>query len=223
MPGVALAQAQSCRIPLQRVPLIAERPADEVAKPGRVTGYTLALSWSPQYCRSNADPDSEQCSGRNGRFGFILHGLWPEGEGRDALNWCGGRTMIAPEVVRAQFCTMPSTRLIAHEWAKHGSCAAHDPGDYFAASRKLFAAIRLPDMDALSRRPLTAGDFKRRLAALNPAIPLAAIVVKNDRDDGWLDEVRICLNRALFPEVCPRDRDRGAPDRAALRIWRGPR
>ncbi len=37
--------------------------------------YVLALSWSPEYCSSNNDP--QQCSiGR--RLGFVLHGLWPQ-------------------------------------------------------------------------------------------------------------------------------------------------
>ena len=59
-------------------------------------------------------------------------------------------------------CTTPSARLLAHEWAKHGSCMAAQPARYFARERQLWSAIRWPDFDRLSRkRGLTAGDVRR--------------------------------------------------------------
>ena len=217
------AMAQSCLIPERLDPLVADRPANEIARPGIVAGYTLALSWSPEYCRSNPTEGSEQCGGPN-KFGFILHGLWPEGpSGGAPPRWCRASTTIDRDVFRAQFCTMPSSRLMAHQWAKHGSCATRDPGDYFAASRKLFASVRTPDMNALSRRPLDVGGFKRILSAFNPSIQPSHMVVVTDRRGDWFEELRLCLSRAMRPQPCARDRPRGAPDGAKLKIWRGER
>ena len=82
VPGVARAQAYQCRVPHGPVSV----PAIERDGPVRqvpVTGYTLALTWAPEYCRFRQEraADRRQCSGRSGRFGFVVHGLWPEGRG----------------------------------------------------------------------------------------------------------------------------------------------
>jgi ribonuclease T2 len=211
----AIGQENSCRIPAQlRVP-DARKPYDEQARPVPVRGYTLVLSWSPQFCRTHSD--DVQCDPGNGGFGFIIHGLWPEGEGSEAPTWCSAAP-LTPDVVRAQFCAMPSPRLIAHEWAKHGSCATSNPAQYFAASRKLFGAVRFPDMNALSRRQIDVGAFKQLMATLNPAISTSSMVV--EINGGWLQELRICLNVKLRPEACPRSRAYGARNNSRLRIWR---
>lgn len=218
-PAAALAQAQSCRVPDHiDIPSV-ERPADEPVRGGVVQGYTLALSWSPEYCHDHPDDTGEQCNVASGRFGFILHGLWPEGTGSAYPQWCPTSQQLTVAVVRAQFCVTPSTRLIAHEWAKHGSCASRDPADYFAAGRKLFANVRIPDMDALSRRSIDVGNFKRVIAANNPAIMPSALTLSTNRQ-GWLTEMHICLDKAMRPQPCPRDWGHGAPDGTAVKIWR---
>ncbi len=218
------AQAQAapdqCRLPARIDMPAVHQPAKEPSRSVPVAGYTLALSWSPQFCRSH--PDDGQCDRRNGAFGFILHGLWPEGAGNNYPQWCVPATAPIPEAVaRDQFCTQPSPKLMAHEWAKHGTCATSNPADYFAASRKLFASIRLPDMNALSGRPIDVGGFKRLMSAANPRVMPSAMVVSTDRDGDWLREIRICLTKAMLPEPCPRGRSGGAPDGTALKIWRG--
>jgi ribonuclease T2 len=218
-PAIAAAQEQSCRIPDRLQPAPAAQPGNEQPRSAPVQGYTLALSWSPQYCRSR--PDDGQCDAANGNFGFILHGLWPEGAGNAYPQWCAATQPLPEKIVREQFCTQPSPRLMAHEWAKHGTCATSNPADYFAASRKLFAGVRFPDMDALSRRPVDVGGFKRLISAANPRIMPSAITVSTDRKGDWLREVRICLNKAMLPEPCPRGRSGGAPDGVPLKVWRG--
>jgi ribonuclease T2 len=221
-PATSLAQENACRIPSKLVLPTVRKPNNDQSRTAAVTGYTLALSWSPQYCRGR--PDDGQCDPGLGRFGFILHGLWPEGAGRNYPQWCASVPAPIPaDVARAQFCTQPSTRLMAHEWAKHGTCATLNPADYFAASRKLFAGVRFPDMMALSRRQIDVGGFKRLMSAANPRIMPSAISVSTDRDGDWLREVYVCLTRAMRPEPCPRGRSPGAPDGTPLKIWRGGR
>jgi ribonuclease T2 len=218
--GQAQAAPNLCRLPARIDVPDVQQPAKELSRTVPVAGYTLALSWSPQFCRSH--PDDGQCDRRNGDFGFILHGLWPEGTGSNYPQWCAASPAPIPEAVaRDQFCTQPSAKLMAHEWAKHGTCATSSPADYFAASRKLFDSVRFPDMNALSRRPLDVGGFKRLMSAANPRIMPSAITVSSDRKGDWLREVRICLSKAMLPEPCPRGRSGGAPDGAALKIWRG--
>ncbi len=198
-----------------------QRPFDEPVRPGPVAGYTLALSWSPAFCAHHPDsrPDDGQCDVATGRFGFIVHGLWPEGAGRSYPQWCAPAPPIPDSVARAQFCATPSPRLIAHEWAKHGVCATDDPERYFGAARRIFEALRFPDMAKLGGRRITVARFKQLFAAANPSFPAPTLAIENS--SGLLHEVRICLSVALVGTPCPPQR-RGAADQAQIVIWRGP-
>ena len=77
MPCLAQAQAFQCSLPAD---VTVPRIAPEEPRRLPVTGYTLALSWAPEFCRFRADEKrhARQCSGREGRFGFTVHSLWPE-------------------------------------------------------------------------------------------------------------------------------------------------
>ena len=218
-PGAALAQAYQCALPADRiaVPPIARGP--EVR--ARVTGYTLAASWSPEYCRARGRSTSEarQCSGRAGRFGMVLHGLWPEGTGRSP-QWCASARQPSAAELRPMLCTTPSARLLAHEWAKHGSCMAAQPARYFARERQLWSAIRWPDFDRLSRkRGLTAGDVRRAIAEANPRWKPGDIGIElNPR--GWLEGARLCYGLDYRPRRC-RAGQLGPADAIKVSIWRG--
>ena len=219
-PAAAMAQAYQCRVPAT---LPAARPAtpDAPAQRSPITGYTLALSWSPEFCRGRErnPQDRLQCSGTAGRFGFVVHGLWPEGAGR-APQWCRTVPPPPPAVVRGQLCRTPSTNLLSHEWAKHGSCMARDAAGYFRVANILSDAMRYPEMDPLSRdRALTAGKLREALAAANPGRPANSFgLLVNER--GWLREIRVCLNRRFRPARCAA-RQYGPRDAATLKIWRG--
>jgi ribonuclease T2 len=69
LPATAHAQAYQCR-----APQVASVPPITPDAPRRilpVTGYTLALSWSPEFCKPRKDQRSHavQCSGTNGICG----------------------------------------------------------------------------------------------------------------------------------------------------------
>jgi ribonuclease T2 len=124
-------------------------------------------------------------------------------------------------VIKRMICSTPSAQLIQHEWAKHGTCTGLSPADYFGKSDRLYAQLRYPDMDRLSRRPLSVGEFKTAFAAANPAVSPTAIRVTTKRG-GWLDELWLCLDKGLKFERCKAGTG-GAPDNATLKIWRGHR
>jgi ribonuclease T2 len=218
LPAIAQAEVPQCRLP----PQVAAPALPQPDGPRRVlaiTGYTLALSWSPEFCRNRArDPRAAyQCGGKLGRFGFILHGLWPEAEPGNWPQWCPAAPLAA-ETVRRNLCMTPSPDLVAHEWAKHGACMARTPEGYFKAGAALLRALRYPDMMRLSRRPgLTAGDLRAAFRAATPFLPAASIRVKANAR-GWLEEVHLCYANDFMPAVCA---DRGADDGAGLKIWRG--
>ena len=223
LPTATYAQAQQCKIP-DALPV----PERENPPPGEVvnlrgTQNLLSLSWSPQFCRTAGDrPQNRyQCSGEAGKFGFILHGLWPDVPGRRDPAWCGPAKPLPRTLVRQHFCMTPSPDLLQHEWAKHGTCATSDPDKYFKAASLLYGALNFPDMDYLSRRRITVATLMGAFASQNPGVAPNMVSVKTT-PDGWLQEVRLCLNASMRPQRCAPE-DRGTKATRFLKIWRGAR
>jgi ribonuclease T2 len=219
LPGIANAQAYQCRAPqVARVPAITPDGPRRVLP---VTGYTLALSWSPEFCKTRVADRSHavQCGGANGSFGLVVHGLWPE-SGQSWPQWCEARAALTPAQVRGGMCLMPSERLIARQWAKHGSCMVKRPAQYLKVIAILRGGLRLPDYDRISRENgLTAGRIRSAFADANPGWREEAIGVKlNER--GWLEEIRLCYAKTFHPARCTPSRW-GAKDAAPAKIWRG--
>jgi ribonuclease T2 len=215
----ARAQAPQCAIP----PAL-KAPRSENPPPGSqrilpLSGFVLAVSWSPQFCKKRGKDDKfdSQCDAET-PFGFILHGLWPDAEGQGEPRWCRKVPALSKALVRQNFCSTPSPQLQQREWAKHGSCITRDPAAYFASANRLFASIKAPDMNALSRAPLDVRGFTAAIVAANPGLPADAVRIDLS-DIGWLEEVRICYSTDYRPRACPRDIS-GAGDGAKVRIWR---
>jgi ribonuclease T2 len=221
-PSVAQSQSYQCRAPSILQPTPAERkPASEPRRVRPIIGYTLALSWSPEFCRIRKDSarHKTQCSGDDGSFAFILHGLWPDAQGSTYPQWCRATKALSPAITKRNFCMMPSTRLMAREWAKHGSCMAKRPDTYFRVSRIMFNAVQYPNMDRLSRKPLSAGQFRDAFAAVNNGLQPDMMRLKvNQR--GWLQEVRLCLGKSFKPRRCPAAMQSIKSNRP-IKIWRG--
>jgi len=224
LPAIASAQAYQCAVPAR-----VERPrpdlptADQPQRLLPIGSYTLAITWAPQYCHEHArDASAAMECGSGNRFGFTLHGLWPDGVGRDWPQYCRAAPLLPPPVIRANLCATPSAQLLQHEWAKHGTCMPGlNPADYFRRSTGLYRKLRYPDMDALSRQPLTAGRFAEAMAAANPGLEASMLRVTANKQ-GWLDELWLCLDTSFHYERC-RAGSGGLPADASLRIWRGPR
>jgi len=220
LPPAAQAQAYQCRAPaIRSVPAIApDGPRLEMP----LTGYTLALSWSPEFCRPREGQRGHrfQCSGERGTFGLVVHGLWPQGARGRWPQWCASGPKPTPAEIRAQMCVMPSARLAARQWAKHGSCMARRPATYFRVTRILFGGLRIPDYDRISGEDgLTAGRIRDAFAQANRGWSPADVGVKlNER--GWLEEIRLCYDGDFRPARCDARRF-GAGNAASARIWRG--
>jgi ribonuclease T2 len=224
VPAQAHAQALSCAVP-REVP----RPSPDLPddrQPVRrlpIGSYTLAISWSPEYCRTARDRAASrfQCGGGS-RFGFTLHGLWPDGVGKEWPQYCRPTAILPRATIRRNLCATPSAQLLQHEWAKHGTCMAGSTADrYFARSTAMYRALRFPDMDALSRRPaLTVGALAEEVARANPGMRASMMRVTTTRQ-GWLDEIWLCADTRFRYRACPAHQG-GAASSERLRIWRGP-
>ena len=223
-PLPALAQAYQCAIPTRLPALRPDLP--DAKQPKRllpIGGYTLAISWSPEYCRGHAGEAGSafQCGGGN-RFGFVLHGLWPDGEGKDWPQYCAPTSLLPEPVVRGALCATPSPQLLQHEWAKHGTCMPGlQPADYFRRSNAMYRKLHFPPMDMLSRRPLTAGRLAAAFARENPGMPARGMRVTTSKN-GWLDEVWICLDKRFRYRPCPAHQG-GVTTTTRVKVWRGAR
>ena len=221
VPSVARAQAYQCAVP-SRV----ERPRSERATPEQprrllpIGGYTLAITWAPQYCHGHADDAGArfQC-GAGSRFGFTLHGLWPDGIGAVWPQYCRATGLLPTPLIRRNLCATPSAQLQQHEWAKHGTCMGGQPAAYFARSTGLYRRLRYPNMDSLSRTTLTAGRLASLMAAANPGLGADMMRITANRQ-GWLDEIWLCLDKRFGYARCPAHQG-GLPERAVVKIWRG--
>lgn len=225
VPTAVSAQAYSCAVP--DASALSVRPDLASAKePQRllpIGHYTLAISWSPQYCRGpeKAVRSRFQCGGAN-RFGFVLHGLWPDGIGKEWPQYCKATPLLSEATLRANICATPSAQLLQHEWAKHGTCMAGEtPDSYFRRSTTLFRKLRYPDMISLSRRPLTAGKLAAAIARVNPGMRANMMRITTDKQ-GWLDEVWLCMNKSFRYARCPAHAG-GVKANARVKIWRGSR
>jgi ribonuclease T2 len=186
-------------------------------EPGTFDYYLLSLSWSPAFCLS--DPGAAECNGPR-RFGFIVHGLWPQYEKGWPEN-CNVHRQVPDNVVSSISDIMPARGLVYHEWSAHGTCSGLDPEDFFALLRRAYAGIAVPA--SLSRVAHEIEQSPSAIAAeflhANPKLSAQSIVVTCTRQDApRLREVHICLDRDLNPRACSADAARGACRAATLII-----
>tara|TARA_R110002167_G_scaffold279204_1_gene485097 strand:- start:2392 stop:3150 length:759 start_codon:yes stop_codon:yes gene_type:complete len=200
---VGTSGAARCEIPAGLTPAAAyDPPADEIVRDVDTAYYLLAISWSPQACRSGKDyPDPDlQC--RDNRFGLTLHGLWPNGPAGRHPRYCGPAPALQPATVRANFCMTPSPRLQQHEWAAHGTCGWSSPEAYFDQAATLWNGLNRPDLEAIPADRLSAGAVRDAFAQANPGLPRSAVTVVL-ADDTWLREVRLCYSTTYAATACP--------------------
>jgi ribonuclease T2 len=185
------------------------------AEPGVFDYYLLSLSWSPAFCLS--DPGAAECNGPR-RFGFIVHGLWPQNE-RGWPENCNVHRPVPDSVVAGLADIMPARGLVYHEWSAHGTCSGLEPTDYFALIRRAFAGIIIPLAlsgagQALEQSPAAIAQAFLRA---NPKLSAASLVVTcSGQDAPRLREVHICLDRSLKARECSADAARGQCRAASL-------
>jgi ribonuclease T2 len=165
--------------------------------------YLLVLSYAPDFCdQPQGTKDPRECgSGR--RVGFIVHGLWPQGDDSRGPQNCGSARPVSRAILQATLPYIPTESLIQHEWAAHGTCSGLSTADYFAALRKARDSVKLPaDLAQPSQKlQFSPAEVEAKIAAANPNYPKAAFRTSCYRDN-QLQEIRICLNKDLSPRAC---------------------
>jgi len=178
--------------------------------------YVLSLSWSPAFCASDAGRNSRQQCGADRKFGFVVHGLWPQND-QGYPEFCGAdkNERVPDNLGRSMFDIMPSMGLIGHQWRKHGSCSGLTQKQYFDKTRDAYDRIKIP-------ADLSTGDQSKRLSAdaieaafvsANPGMTKNGIAISCEGPR--LEEVRICLSKTLSFLDCPEVDRQGCRSNAA--------
>ncbi|WP_296071042.1 ribonuclease [uncultured Agrobacterium sp.] len=166
--------------------------------------YVLSLSWSPAFCASPEGAGNRQQCGGDRRYGFVVHGLWPQNDdGYPEFCRSSEPDRVPDALGRSLFDIMPSMGLIGHQWRKHGSCSGLSQRDYFSATRAAFDAVRLPQRIASGAEAatLSADAIETAFTEANPGLSKRGITISCG--GGRLEEVRICLNKDLTFRDCP--------------------
>src|SRR5664280_618090 len=184
------------------MPLSAARKKMAAASSPGFSYYLLALSWAPDFCaQAGTNGNPAEC-GTGKKIGFVVHGLWPQGDSGRGPENCGG-SPVANSIVQLMLNYIPTESLIQHEWAPHGTCSGLAAADYFAAVRKARDSVTIPDdlKEPARQLRLSPSEIEAKFAAANPRFPKEAFRVSCYRD-GELQEARICFNRDLSPRAC---------------------
>lgn len=174
---------------------------------GEFDYYMLVLSWSPTHCTTATPGDDDmQCARRDGRrFGFILHGLWPQYEhgypSRCRTRW---RPFVPQPVIAQMREVMPSRALVIHEYREHGTCSGLQPGPYFALARQLYHRIQIPKryQNPFEMQYVSPREVLRDFLNANPGLKPDMIAVMCGGPGNRLREVRICMTRSGRPRTC---------------------
>ena len=165
--------------------------------------YMLVLSDAPDFCdQSQGQKDPREC-GAGRHIGFVVHGMWPQGETSRGPENCGPASPVSQEIIQATLKYIPTESLIQHEWATHGTCSGLSADDYFAALGKARDSVTLPaDLNQPSQKlEVSPAQIETKMAAANPSFPKTAFRTSCYRDRE-LEEIRVCLKKDLTPRAC---------------------
>jgi ribonuclease T2 len=170
--------------------------------PGKFDYYQLVLSWSPTHCAENSrGADDTQCGPRRKRpYGFVIHGLWPQYDGRGWPEFCAtrGRPYVPNGIINSMMDIMPSRGLIIHQFKKHGTCTGMNPETYFKATRIAFNNVKIPKELANPERDqmMTPRELVNKFLSINPTLTADAVQVVCKRGNAnRLKEVKVCMTR----------------------------
>jgi len=165
--------------------------------------YMLVLSYAPDFCaQSNGNKDAREC-GAGRQVGFVVHGLWPQGETTRGPENCGPSSPVSQDIISAMLSYIPTESLIQHEWTAHGSCSGLAAEDYFTLIRKARDSVKIPgDLNQPDHElELNPADFASKLASANPGFMSESFRI-SCYPSQELQEIRICMDKNLAPRAC---------------------
>lgn len=213
--GAQASSLKSCAVPPVVTPAPAEvPPADEIHPDVPIAAYLLALYWSPEACRAGIPESDKKIQCQTNRFGFTVHGLWPNGPDKVHPRYCKPSPPMSPATVKANLCMTPSPWLLQHEWQAHGTCNWATPEDYFKKAQKVREGLNVPDLDPGADQVMTAGEIRQAFLSRNRGVRAEGLNVRVK--NGRLTEVWVCMDIKYKWAACRGGN--GAPDQAVVTV-----
>lgn len=103
-----------------------------------------------------------------------------------------------------------------HQWKKHGRCAGISAREYYDLSREAYEMI---DRPAVLRKldkqvKISPAVVEKAFLEANPRLKANQLAVTCR--DGFVQEVRVCLSKALVPRACTTKIERGCRAKSVL-------
>ena len=164
---------------------------------GQFDYYALVLSWSPTYCASRRHGKrNKQCNG--GRpYSFVMHGLWPQyTRGYPQNCRMKNKPWVSRKIISEMLDIMPSSRLIIHEYKKHGTCTGMTAKAYYAKARAIFNKVKIPARYQNPAKTILVSpkEIENDFLKANPDMNKNMISVSCGKR-GRLRELRICFSK----------------------------
>jgi ribonuclease T2 len=197
--------------------MFSDDPSDSRNVPGVFDYYTLVLSWSPTHCATaERGGDDTQCARDDGaRFGFVLHGLWPQYEqGYPERCFTRWKPFVPDQVISSVADIMPNKGLVIHEYREHGTCSGLRPEPFFALARRAFTSINIPQRyrNPYELQFVSPRDVMAEFLSANPQ--LRPDMLEVTCDGSALRDVRVCLTKEGRPRSCGLNERKGGACRA---------
>ncbi len=163
--------------------------------------YVLVLSWSPDFCATNPKAAKDpQCS-VGSKYGFVLHGLWPQYE-TGYPHSCSAVQLS--DAAKTQCDIFPSAKLCEHEWTKHGTCSGLDSTGYLSLSGKLKKSVVIPESYKMPEQTFrtTVAQLKADFVAKNAGFTTDSVAPYCSGSGRFLKEIFFCYDKAHQPRAC---------------------
>jgi ribonuclease T2 len=194
-------------------------PKSQPNVPGKFDYYTLVMSWSPTHCvTAEEGRDEQQCARVDGlRYGFVLHGLWPQyDKGYPEACRIGRRPFVPQPVINGMLDIMPSGGLVIHEYKLHGTCSGMEPAEYYKLARRAFLSVRVPErfQNPFETQFVSPREVEEEFLRANPWLKPDMIAVGCSGPGNRLRDVRVCLTREGQGRPCGENESQGEMCRA---------
>ncbi|MEH6444347.1 MAG: hypothetical protein V7784_10645 [Oceanospirillaceae bacterium] len=169
--------------------------------------YVLSYSWAANHCakvssasKSSGSKNYLQCNS-NASFGYILHGLWPQGSLNKKQGYpraCAGDQEKIPRKVLAKYlCMTPSVWLLQHEYENHGTCMPtpilRTPQGYLGKAKQLHDQLILPSKQLANTKASLQWWYHNNPQLVQGALQYAS----NSRE--W----QVCYDQNFRSMTCP--------------------
>jgi ribonuclease T2 len=169
--------------------------AQQKGTPGKFDFFLLNIVPSQEFCAIK-----DVGSACHSQDGFVLHGLWAQNDDGTYPVFCAERP--GPKHPEKNLDITPDLGLLAHEWAKHGTCTTLKPDAFFHAEHKAYRDFVVPPEIAMLKAAVTLAPeaIVAEFESANPKYPHGSVIVWCSAKK--LMSVSACLSKDLKPIAC---------------------